>query len=188
VVSTLGYALIGLLLREPATGYDLSRQLRRPVGYFWSAGHTQIYPQLVRLEAGGLVRHTVVAGAGPRETKRYRATAAGRHELRSWLLATTAEVDDREILLRAYLLFVLPPHEAAVVVQALRAHHEQALAHYRAIALPPDVGGWGPDVTERMTWAWGVTFEEGRIAWCNTLLARIASPAAGDRHGRPPTP
>lgn len=180
MVSTLGHALIGLLVREPATGYELARQLRRPVGYFWSAGHTQIYPELARLEAAGLVRHTVVAGAGPRETKRYRTTAAGRHELRAWLLATTADVDEREILLRAYLLFVLPPDQAALVVRALRAHHEQTLAHFRAISFAPDAGGWGPDVTERLTWEWGVTFEQGRIAWCDGLLARIASSATTD--------
>lgn len=179
VASTLGHALIGLLLRQPATGYDLARQLRRPVGYFWSAGHTQIYPELARLEAAGLVRHTVVAGAGPRETKRYRATATGRRELRAWLLATTPEVDDREILLRAYLLFVLPPPQAAQVVRTLRAHHEQTLAHYRSIRLPQDLGGWSPDVTEKLTWDWGVIFEEGRIAWCDAVLARIDGSGRG---------
>lgn len=188
VVSTLGHALTGLLLREPATGYDLARQLRRPVGYFWSAGHTQIYPELARLEEAGLVRHTVIPGAGPRQTKRYRATATGRRELTEWLLATTADVEDREVLLRAYLLFVLPPPSASQVVRALRAHHEQTLAHYLTIRFAPDAGGWGPDVTEKLTWEWGVTFERGRIAWCEALLERIKNSATAAAQNAAPTP
>ena len=36
-VPTLGYALLGLLARGALSGYDLARQMRRPVGYFWQA-------------------------------------------------------------------------------------------------------------------------------------------------------
>lgn len=172
MTSTLGHALLGLLAREPATGYDLARALRRPVGYFWSAGHSQVYPELARLEGDGLVRHTVVAGAGPRDTKRYRLTPTGRKALRSWLLATTVDVDDREVLLRAYLLFVLTPAEAAGVVRVLRTHHERTLAAYDALDLA-DPAGWGPALTEHATWEWGRTFERERIAWCDALLARV---------------
>lgn len=175
MISTLGHALLGLLAREPATGYDLARALRRPVGYFWSARHSQIYPELARLEEAALVRHTVIEGAGPRATKRYRVTAAGRREVRAWLLATTPEVDEKEILLRAYLLFVLTPTEATGVVRAIRTHHEQVLAHYRSVVSGPDPQEWGAGATDRATWHWGVAFEEGRIAWCDGLLERLAA-------------
>jgi len=173
MTSTLGYALLGLLAREPATGYDLARMLRRPVGYFWSAGHSQIYPELARLEGAGLVRHTVVEGAGPRATKRYRVTALGRRDVRAWLLATTAEVDEREVLLRVYLLFVLSPAEAVGVVEAIRGHHRSTLQHYRGIALDDSPQDWGPDLVERATLRWGIAFEEGRLAWCDDLLTTI---------------
>lgn len=175
MTSTLGYALLGLLAREPATGYDLARMMRRPVGYFWSAGHSQIYPELARLEGAGLVRHTVVDGAGPRATKRFRVTPSGRRDVRAWLLATTAEVDEREVLLRVYLLFVLSPPEALGVVEAIRDHHRDTLEHYRAIGLDDGVRQWGPDLVERATLRWGIAFEEGRLAWCDDLLATITA-------------
>ena len=61
--SNLGCALLGLLARSPSTGYDLARRMERPVGYFWSARHSQIYPELAKLERAGLVSHEVVDGA-----------------------------------------------------------------------------------------------------------------------------
>ena len=50
VTSTLGFALLGLLARGPLSGYDISAQLARGVGPFWHARHSQIYPELARLE------------------------------------------------------------------------------------------------------------------------------------------
>jgi DNA-binding PadR family transcriptional regulator len=183
MTTTLGHAVLGLLALEPGTGYDLARRLRRPVGYFWSAGHSQIYPELARLDAAGLVRHEVIDGAGPRATKRYRVTPAGRRELRRWLLATTPEVDEREILLRVYLLSVLRPAEAISVVASIREHHVRMLAHFRSQRreVTPSPGDWSPLATARATLEWGVTFEEGRIRWCDELLDTLRAAAGSDQ-------
>lgn len=56
-----------------------------PVGYFWHARHSQIYPTLAQLEDDGLVTPTVIAGAVPQPTKRYRVTREGRTSVRRWL-------------------------------------------------------------------------------------------------------
>ena len=37
------------MARRALSGYDLAREMKRPVGYFWQARHSQIYPQLARL-------------------------------------------------------------------------------------------------------------------------------------------
>lgn len=181
MTSTLGHALLGLLARAPGTGYDLATRLRRPVGYFWSAGHSQIYPELARLEETGLVRHTVIDGAGPRATKRYRLTPAGRRCLRAWLLATTPDVDEKEILLRVYSLFVLSPTQAAAVMRSIREHHRRTLEHYRSAeaghGLPQAGAEFGPGDTARATLEWGITFEEERVGWCDRLLAQLGSSA-----------
>jgi DNA-binding PadR family transcriptional regulator len=51
--TTLGYAILGLLAREALSDYDLSSRMRARVGLFWQARHSQIYPELARLEEGG---------------------------------------------------------------------------------------------------------------------------------------
>ena len=52
-MTTLGYAILGLLSREDLSGYDLTQRMAGRVGYFWSARHSQIYPELAKLEDGG---------------------------------------------------------------------------------------------------------------------------------------
>src|ERR1700710_642665 len=111
---TLGYAVLGLLAERPHTGYDIARRMERPIGYFWTAQHSQIYPELARLEADGLVRHRVVDGPGPRDTKRYRITPAGRAALRAWVDAPVpAQPGRSELLLRVRSLWVVGPRPAA---------------------------------------------------------------------------
>jgi DNA-binding PadR family transcriptional regulator len=187
-MSTLGFALLGLLAREPATGYELSQELRRPVGYFWRARHSQVYPALAALEADGLVEHTVHAGPGPRPTKRYAVTPAGLEAVRGWLRSTTPEVDDREILLRVYLVWLLPPKDARAMLLAVRRHHEATLEHYRGQSQPGAVEAARleprePAFGRLATLAWGIEFEERRIAWVAGLVAdldRASPPASRD--------
>lgn len=85
-VSALGHALLCALHRGPLTGYDLVRRMRRPIGYYWTAQQSQIYPELTRLTAAGLIEHEADAGPGPRQRKTHRLTAAGRDELATWLV------------------------------------------------------------------------------------------------------
>jgi PadR family transcriptional regulator, regulatory protein AphA len=82
---SLRFALLALLSARPMTGFDLMREFDSSVGYLWTAPHTQIYPELRKLEKVGLV-----AGEdkprGARGTKReYQITAEGETELRSIL-------------------------------------------------------------------------------------------------------
>src|SRR5450755_1045236 len=83
-VTTLGYALLGLLAAQPLSGYDLARKLKRPVGFFWPARHSQIYPELALLQAEGLVTHQVVEQTDRPDKKLYQITDSGRAAVRTW--------------------------------------------------------------------------------------------------------
>lgn len=174
-MSVLGHALLGLLSRKPATGYDLAKVLEQHVGHFWTARHSQIYPELGRLEEAGLVRHTVIAGAGPRPTKRYSATAAGKAAVRDWLRATAAPVDPKEILLRVYLVNLLPPAEAIEVLTVLRDHHAAMVQTFEGLASAQagPVGFESPAYGDWATLSWGIEFERGRTAWLERLIAGL---------------
>src|SRR5688500_8244241 len=81
---SLRYALLGLLADEPASGYDLTRSFEKALRrYAWHAQHSQIYPELTRLAADGLVE---IASEGARGRRVYSITEAGRTELRRWML------------------------------------------------------------------------------------------------------
>src|SRR5262245_57241244 len=115
-VATLGYALLGLLARGALSGYDLARQMKRPVGYFWQARHSQIYPELARLEARGLVTHQVVEQHDRPDKKVYAISEAGRVALQAWLTAPLEEPPVRdELVLRAFSVWLADPLAAAAL-------------------------------------------------------------------------
>ena len=70
-------ALLSLIAGGPKHGYELMRQLEERSGGVYRASAGTVYPTLQQLEDEGLVASDVVEGK-----KTYRATDAGREELR----------------------------------------------------------------------------------------------------------
>lgn len=53
--NTLQYVLLGLLAKQDLTGYDIRKIFAQEVGDFWSARHSQVYPELRKLEESGQI-------------------------------------------------------------------------------------------------------------------------------------
>ncbi len=136
---SLPHVLLGLLNDSPGTGYDLARAMRLQIDPAWSAGFSQIYPVLARLRRSGWVRLRVLGSSrGPRRHL-YRATAAGRRELRRWLEQTpTPPRHNDETLARLALLDFLPIAERRRALLAGDAALGAEIARLRA--LPPPSG------------------------------------------------
>ncbi|MGI9158055.1 MAG: PadR family transcriptional regulator [Marmoricola sp.] len=176
-VSSLGHALLGLLAREDATGYDLAQQMRHPVGYFWEAGHSQIYPELGRLEAAGLVGHAVVAGRGPLPTKRYSLTDAGRRAQVAWLEGPMRPEPSRDLqTLRTWSLWMGDAALARSWAVGRRAHHARVLRELESeraklLADPPAPGAelWCNLAAVEL----GVRSRRAELDWCDWMLAEV---------------
>ena len=80
-------AVLAMLAKEPAYGYQLRARLRQalgPVGDAMNDG--QIYVTLTRLEKAGLVTAEQYPGLPDRpDRKVYALTAAGQHRVTEWL-------------------------------------------------------------------------------------------------------
>ncbi|NMH98834.1 PadR family transcriptional regulator [Pseudonocardia acidicola] len=130
---SLSHALLGLLAVEPASGYELTKVFEADLGrYAWQAGHTSIYPELNRLAERGLAE---VVHSGARGSRTYAITAAGREELRSWLLAPPrrgAKVRNEQVL-RMFLLSALEPADARVVLRRIAENTAHEAAELRRI-------------------------------------------------------
>ena len=82
----LKYAILGLVNREPMTGYDIKKAFdSRGLTNFWHAEHSQIYPEMKKLLAEGLVEYETVIRGEKLETKLYEITEAGRKDFHDWL-------------------------------------------------------------------------------------------------------
>lgn len=122
---SLRHAVLGLLERRPSTGYELTRTFDTSLRASWHARHSQIYPELATLESAGLVE---VVGRGPRRSKTYGITAAGRTELRRWLVEEEPDRSQRsESGLRLFLTPLLDPRDRTAVYERDLAHVEQDL-------------------------------------------------------------
>ncbi len=131
---SLRFALLASLSARPRTGYELLQIFDRSVDYVWHAPHTQIYPELRRMEAEGLLAAQELA-RGPKSTKReYALTEAGLRELRRQASTPVepAREKDPYRLKAAYLEFS-DPAGAIAQFELHITHYEQWLEAWRAM-------------------------------------------------------
>jgi len=120
---SLRHALLGVIKDTPLTGYDLVRHFQGTVGFLWSAPQSQIYPELRRMEAEGLVS-AKVAPRGRRAQKRiYSVTDAGMAEQRRWATDFMPLPAQRDPIVLKAAFFDLAPLDS--VREQLRAHIAQ---------------------------------------------------------------
>lgn len=179
MANTLGYAILGLLATRPRTGYELSQAMKAPIGYMWTARHSQIYPELARLESLGLVEATVIDGPGPRDTKQYTVTEEGLRTLAAWTDSPLTEVARSEFMLRIRCLWLLSPEQARQFILTQRKALEQRLETYAyeeaTFALEGDTvdDPTSPAFAEYATLRYGIMRIRDTIAWCDWLLGRL---------------
>ena len=82
---SLRAALLALISAGPLTGYDAAKHFDGSVGHVWHAPDSQIYPELRRMQADGLLDAVQVPWGQKQATKtQYSITAAGRAALADW--------------------------------------------------------------------------------------------------------
>ncbi len=181
VVIALDYALLGLLARAPSSGYDLIRNMEEPVGFFWHARRSQIYPALADLERAGLVTHETVTQEERPNKKVYQITEAGRAELARWVTTPLPRPKDRdEFMLKVYSIWLADPGQAADLIHAHEEHHARRLELYEAKRADME-RAWGPELRRIMsprfasyaTLRRGIEYERGYVEWCRWLAGAL---------------
>ncbi len=131
-MTTLGYAILGLLAQEALSGYDLTQRMKGRVGNFWSARHSQIYPELARLEEGGYVKHSLIEQQDRPNKKVYEITADGLETLRIWVTEPPSPRTPKdELVLKAYSVWLANPEKAARLFRDEELRHEEQLTRYK---------------------------------------------------------
>ncbi|AIQ31893.1 hypothetical protein P40081_29955 [Paenibacillus sp. FSL P4-0081] len=105
--SKTGYVLLGLLNEENLTGYEIKKIVDTRLSFFWSESFGQIYPELKRLAAGGLIavceEPVSSEGKNSKQSIKYQITVSGRYELQEWLKTPVEKETVRyELLLKLY--------------------------------------------------------------------------------------
>ncbi len=98
------FLILGILNRNPCTGYDIKKWTETKTNLFWTISYGQIYPTLKSLQADHLVASEEVTNdKGPNSTL-YKITATGKDTLLEWYQTPLGEEKVKmEILLRLSL-------------------------------------------------------------------------------------
>ena len=172
---SLRHALLNLLAGQPMSGYDLAQLFDRSMANVWPAQHSQIYPELGKLVASGLI--TQIA-EGPRGRKVYETTPAGLDELRSWLRESGPDYSVRfEALLRVFCLWALPRDEALSLLGQDRAEYERHRAQMEAAITEVDWSESPYHRSARLTIDFGVRFYTTLIEWIDWAVIQIQAGA-----------
>jgi DNA-binding PadR family transcriptional regulator len=175
---SLRHALLGQLAYGPASGYDLVRVFNGSLANVWPATQSQIYSELTKLAGAGLL---AVAAEGPRGRKEYRVTAAGRDELRRWLIETRPEKGQRnEMLLRVFLLGSIPREQAAAYLTEMRLGFTAAATALDELDRATDWDEGDLSVYGRIALEWGKRYCAMNEEWFGWALAQLPDrPATG---------
>jgi PadR family transcriptional regulator, regulatory protein AphA len=164
------YVILGALSWGPRSGYEIKQLVDKATRFFWAASYGQIYPELRRLEAAGLVAGAADPQGGRRRT-RYTLTPEGHARLREWLVDESAGYELRdEGLLKLFFADALEPGERLDVVRALRADREAVLAQLRALERL-GVARSSP----ALVLDYGIRKHEWMVEWCRETEAWLAA-------------
>lgn len=181
---TLDYVILAGLLRQPRSGYDLSRWMAGETSHFFAVGHSSVYPALSRLEVTGLVEHRAVASERGPKRKVYSITEVGREALLSWAQEPAAKREVRdEQLVKALCYGFLPEERALERLREEKATHERKLKMYEGFErgletqLKEGVISREAYLGTLLTLRRGIGAEKGYAEWCEEASEIISSAA-----------
>lgn len=125
------YAILGILLDSPSSGYDIKSLMGRSTVYFWRESDSTIYPMLKVLAKEGKVLSEVVY-VGKKKKEIFSITELGRLEFRAWFKSPTNEETPRnEFLLK--LFFTSDPKDMDCLFQERLEKVEKMHKEYKQI-------------------------------------------------------
>ncbi len=165
---SLRHAALGLLSQEPGSGYDLLKRFKESMDNMWPATQSQLYGELNKLAAGGLIK---VSDVGPRGRKEYEITEAGRAELYRWMTSPQEDPPIRNAaILRVFLLGQLEPAQAREYLQSLLSLAEEEHARFAEMLEAYD---WTVDddaFFARAALEQGLRWTQHEIEWAKWVL------------------
>jgi DNA-binding PadR family transcriptional regulator len=167
--------LLGLLTVEPMSGYNLGQAVRASIGHFWNESYGQIYPNLKRLAAAGLITGKAERQKGRPGRQVYSITKKGRERLAAWLaVEPQPEVPRNELLLKLFFGVQATPQVVIGFVERMAESERRTLKGLDEIETQiarlekyPDATYW------RMALRFGQIELEAHQRWAKETLAEL---------------
>lgn len=157
-------SLLGFLLDQPKTGWDIVASVEDSIGCFWNLTKSQVYRELRSLAEAGYVE---MGEKGSREKRPYSITEEGRSAFATWL---QQDPGDDLIRMQALLKFFFGDQldratlERFVTLQ--RLEHERQLTYFKEIL--PEIEAAGVPVCAH-TLKFGIRYYEMVLEWLDQM-------------------
>lgn len=187
-MGTLKYAILGLLNRKEMTGYEMSKELSDTLSAFWSAKHSQIYPELRQLKEDGMVEYHVAITGNVLEKKVYAITDAGRDAFMQWeeTMSAIQPFPKDEFRLKLYFSGDVSANFRKDLLENQLKQHQKRLEAIRQdlskfSKIPPDDP---TELSDYMLVRGGIIREESTCAWLQECLD-LSNVISGGEVARP---
>jgi DNA-binding PadR family transcriptional regulator len=172
-VSSVGHVILGFLTRGPMSGYDIKQVVDHSTRFFFAAGYGQIYPELKKLHAEGLITG-IEKSQGARSRTEYTLTPAGHVALTEWVLEPVNKIDMRdEGLVRLFFADDLPVDQRIAKIRSLQEERRGSLAVLEEIC---DTKLIDETTMPNLVLIYGLGLHQFVIDWCDWAIARLENP------------
>ncbi|GAA2894385.1 PadR family transcriptional regulator [Actinoplanes cyaneus] len=179
-------ALLAALIDSESSGYDLAKRFRVSVANFWTATPQQLYRELDKMEAEGLLTARVVHQDKRPDKRLFSITAAGRAALLEFTRREPRPTTVRdELLVQVEALAWADPAAVRTSIEARIKQSEQRLEAYER-QLAEILGNrsheeflaTGNRIGPYLTLQRGISFERENISWGELALRVLQSRSA----------
>lgn len=179
-MSSIRYALLSLLAREPLSGYDIKQQMNGRIGPFWKVSSNQVYPELAKMEEEGFVKLQGIEQHTYRPARKiYEITKNGREALIQWTIEPGGVENIRDdFLLKVYNTWLVDPSQMVVQVQEIKKLHEERLNAYldkvtELNGMLAALGNDNPISSTIPVVEFGIAYERLYIEWCERFMEKL---------------
>ncbi|MFF0773581.1 PadR family transcriptional regulator [Nonomuraea wenchangensis] len=189
----LRHAVLAALLSGEHSGYQLTKIFDVGVADFWYASPQQLYAELARLEADGLVAGREVVQRGRPNKRVFSVTGAGLDELAAFAAAPPKPLLLRDdLVVRVHAVDALDPapviaqlRERAAAAAAKLALFEHTLLHFRGDLDEETFLREGERVGPYLSCLAGCRLEREIRDWCLDTARALEERAARARKEQP---
>lgn len=171
-IASLRHLILGLLLQQPMSGYDVKRLLKSLSWLIGTPSSGSLYPVLRGLLRDGLV---TVEPASLEETGRlrkiYSATEQGRRVFGEWLdEPLRSGTPLRMFLIR---LMLADSHTTTSLVSCLERRQVQVASHRRALERTAVEPRPGSEAGQELALDYGLALANAELEWLDKALSQL---------------
>lgn len=173
-ISNVGCVILGCLSKGPMSGYDIKQVVDTSTRFFFAASYGQIYPELKKLEAAGLITGEGKAQGGRQRTE-FTITKAGTDALTAWILEPQNRIEMRdEGIVRLFFSDHLSDEQRIAKIEQLKAERQAGLETLKTIC---DLNLVDETSSPNLILIYGMGLHQFVIDWCDWAVDRIENPS-----------